>query len=239
MYSSVNIERILFVDIETVPQSAGYDCLSNDMRRLWDKKAANIVRYDSGVDSSSPAHLYGRAGIYAEFGKVVCVSAAFIRDGKLYVKSYTSYIEGEVLSAFAALVDKYFGTAECRLCGHNLKEFDLPYLCRRMIVNGVTIPKVMNLMGRKSWDNPHIDTLDMWKFGDYKHYTSLELLATTMGIPSPKDDIDGSEVATVYWNDKDLARIATYCEKDTITVAQLFLKMTGQEPISQECIIIK
>lgn len=239
MYSSVNIERILFVDIETVPQSAGYDCLSNDMRRLWDKKAANIVRYDSGVDSSSPAHLYGRAGIYAEFGKVVCVSAAFIRDGKLYVKSYTSHIEGEVLSAFAALVDKYFGTAECRLCGHNLKEFDLPYLCRRMIVNGVTIPKVMNLMGRKSWDNPHIDTLDMWKFGDYKHYTSLELLATTMGIPSPKDDIDGSEVAAVYWNDKDLARIATYCEKDTITVAQLFLKMTGQEPISQECIIIK
>lgn len=239
MYSSVNIERILFVDIETVPQSAGYDCLSNDMRRLWDKKAANIVRYDSSVDSSSPAHLYGRAGIYAEFGKVVCVSAAFIRDGKLYVKSYTSHIEGEVLSAFAALVDKYFGTAECRLCGHNLKEFDLPYLCRRMIVNGVTIPKVMNLMGRKSWDNPHIDTLDMWKFGDYKHYTSLELLATTMGIPSPKDDIDGSEVAAVYWNDKDLARIATYCEKDTITVAQLFLKMTGQEPISQECIIIK
>ncbi len=239
MYSSVNIERILFVDIETVPQSAGYDCLSNDMRRLWDKKAANIVRYDSGVDSSSPAHLYGRAGIYAEFGKVVCVSAAFIRDGKLYVKSYTSHIEGEVLSAFAALVDKYFGTAECRLCGHNLKEFDLPYLCRRMIVNGVTIPKVMNLMGRKSWDNPHIDTLDMWKFGDYKHYTSLELLATTMGIPSPKDDIDGSEVAAVYWNDKDLARIAAYCEKDTITVAQLFLKMTGQEPISQECIIIK
>lgn len=239
MYSSVNIERILFVDIETVPQSAGYDCLSNDMRRLWDKKAANIVRYDSGVDSSSPAHLYGRAGIYAEFGKVVCVSAAFIRDGKLYVKSYTSHIEGEVLSAFAALVDKYFGTAECRLCGHNLKEFDLPYLCRRMIVNGVTIPKVMNLMGRKSWDNPHIDTLDMWKFGDYKHYTSLELLATTMGIPSPKDDIDGSEVATVYWNDKDLGRIAAYCEKDTITVAQLFLKMTGQEPISQECIIIK
>ncbi len=239
MYSSVNIERILFVDIETVPQSAGYDCLSNDMRRLWDKKAANIVRYDSSVDSSSPAHLYGRAGIYAEFGKVVCVSAAFIRDGKLYVKSYTSHIEGEVLSAFAALVDKYFGTAECRLCGHNLKEFDLPYLCRRMIVNGVTIPKVMNLMGRKSWDNPHIDTLDMWKFGDYKHYTSLELLATTMGIPSPKDDIDGSEVATVYWNDKDLARIAAYCEKDTITVAQLFLKMTGQEPISQECIIIK
>jgi uncharacterized protein YprB with RNaseH-like and TPR domain len=167
------------------------------------------------------------------------VSAAFIRDGKLYVKSYTSHIEGEVLSAFAALVDKYFGTAECRLCGHNLKEFDLPYLCRRMIVNGVTIPKVMNLMGRKSWDNPHIDTLDMWKFGDYKHYTSLELLATIMGIPSPKDDIDGSEVATVYWNDKDLARIAAYCEKDTITVAQLFLKMTGQEPISQECIIIK
>ena len=197
------------------------------------------MRYEAYEDFNSPKDLYSRAGIYAEFGKVVCVSAAFIRDGKLYVKSYTSHIEGEVLSAFAALVDKYFGTAECRLCGHNLKEFDLPYLCRRMIVNGVTIPKVMNLMGRKSWDNPHIDTLDMWKFGDYKHYTSLELLATTMGIPSPKDDIDGSEVAAVYWNDKDLARIAAYCEKDTITVAQLFLKMTGQEPISQECIIIK
>lgn len=239
MYSSVNIERILFVDIETVPQSAGYDCLSDDMRQLWDKKAANIVRYDSSGDNSSPADLYRRAGIYAEFGKVVCVSAAFIRDGKLYVKSYTSHIEGEVLSAFAALVDKYFGTAECRLCGHNLKEFDLPYLCRRMIVNGVPIPKVMNLMGRKSWDNPHIDTLDMWKFGDYKHYTSLELLAATMEIPSPKDDIDGSEVAAVYWNDKDLTRIATYCEKDTITVAQLFLKMTGRDIILKENIIKK
>ena len=239
MYSSVNIERILFVDIETVPQSAGYDCLDEDMRRLWDKKAATIIKYSNNSGDTTPQDLYERAGIYAEFGKVVCVSAAFIKDGKLYVKSYTSHIEGEILSAFSELVTKHFGTAECRLCGHNLKEFDLPYLCRRMIVNGVPVPKIMNLMGRKSWDNIHLDTLDMWKFGDYKHYTSLELLAKTMGIASPKDDIDGSEVAGVYWNDKDLNRIATYCEKDTITVAQLFLKMTGREPISQEYIIIK
>ena len=239
MYSSVNIERILFVDIETVPQSAGYDCLDEDMRRLWDKKAATIIKYSNNSGDTAPQDLYERAGIYAEFGKVVCVSAAFIKDGKLYVKSYTSHIEGEILSAFSELVTKHFGTAECRLCGHNLKEFDLPYLCRRMIVNGVPVPKIMNLMGRKSWDNIHLDTLDMWKFGDYKHYTSLELLAKTMGIASPKDDIDGSEVAEVYWKDKDLNRIATYCEKDTITVAQLFLKMTGREPISQEYIIIK
>lgn len=239
MYSSVNIERILFVDIETVPQSAGYDCLDDSMRQLWDKKANTIARYDNSGTINSPAQLYERAGIYAEFGKVVCVSAAFIREGKLYVKSYASHIEKEILSAFAELVAKHFGTAECRLCGHNLKEFDLPYLCRRMIVNGVPIPKTMNLMGRKSWDNMHIDTLDMWKFGDYKHYTSLELLATTMGIPSPKDDIDGSEVAEVYWTNKDLSRIATYCEKDTITVAQLFLKMTGRETIKQDYIIIK
>jgi uncharacterized protein YprB with RNaseH-like and TPR domain len=239
MYSNINIEKILFLDIETVPQYAEYKYLTDDIKHLWDRKAESLARYETYAEEPSPEYLYSRAGIYAEFGKVVCVSAAFIRDGKLYVKSYTSHCEEEILSAFAELVTKHFGTAECRLCGHNLKEFDLPYLCRRMIVNGVPIPKTMNLMGQKSWNNPHIDTLDMWKFGDYKHYTSLELLATTMGIPSPKDDIDGSEVATVYWNDKDLARIAAYCEKDTITVAQLFLKMTGREPIKQDNIIIK
>ena len=239
MYSDINIEKILFLDIETVSQYAEYDVLSEQIKALWDKKAASLMRYETHEDFNSPKDLYSRAGIYAEFGKVVCISVGFIRDNKLYLKSYCEDNEKTILSQFASLVNGHFNNKENHFCGHNIKEFDIPYLCRRMLVNGIEIPKIMNLMGKKTWENPHIDTMEMWKFGDFKHYTPLDLLANIFEIPSPKDDIDGSEVGMVYWNEKDLKRIATYCEKDTATVAQLFLKMTGKEIISQENIIKK
>lgn len=239
MYSSVNIERILFMDIETVPQSAEYDCLDESMRQLWDKKASTLVRYECHGEDIRPEDLYPRAGIYAEFGKVVCISVGFIKDHKLYIKSYCGYDEKEILLQFANLVNKHFNNRDNHFCGHNIKEFDIPYLCRRMLINGINIPQIMNLMGKKTWENPHIDTLEMWKFGDYKHYTSLELLATIFDLPSPKNDIDGSDVKNVFWIEKDLDKIASYCEKDTTTVAQLFLKMTGKEIISQDNIIKK
>ena len=239
MYSTINIEKILFLDIETVPQYAEYKYLTDDIKHLWDRKAESLARHETYAEEPSPEYLYSRAGIYAEFGKIVCISVAYIRNNTLFTKSFYSDDEKEILSQFANLVNGYFNTKDHRLCGHNLKEFDVPYLCRRMLVNEITIPQTINLMGKRSWENYHFDTLDMWKFGDYKHYTSLELLANIFGIPSPKNDIDGSDVADVYWKDNDLERIANYCSKDTITVAQLFLKMTGRQIILSENIIKK
>lgn len=239
MYPDINVEKILFIDIETVSQYADYDDLDEQTKTLWDHKATVLMQHDAHKDFGSPKELYSRAGIYAEFGKVVCISVGFIRKDKLYIKSYCSNDEKDILNQFSALVKGHFNNKENHLCGHNVKEFDIPYLCRRMLINGIEIPQVMNLMGKKSWESPHIDTLEMWKFGDYKHYTPLNLLTNVFGIPSPKDDINGSDVGSVYWNEKNLTRIATYCEKDTTTVAQLFLKMTGKELITNQNIIKK
>ena len=125
------------------------------------------------------------------------------------------------------------------LCAHNGKEFDFPYLCRRLIINGIPIPAILNTSGKKPWEVCHLDTLELWKFGDFKSFTSLNLLAHTLGIPTPKDDIDGSKVWSVYWNDKDLKRIVNYCQKDVITVAQILLKFQGGVLIRQENIEIK
>jgi DNA polymerase elongation subunit (family B) len=120
------------------------------------------------------------------------------------------------------------------LCAHNGKEFDFPYLSRRMMVNGISLPAVLDNAGKKPWEVKFVDTLELWKFGDYKHYTSLELLAYLFGIPTPKDDIDGSMVAGIYYQEKDLPRIARYCEKDVLTIIRLLLKFAGQDTIAEE-----
>ena len=218
------IDKILFIDVETAPLYPTYDAADEQTRYLWDKKYQNLVRFES-CPESSPAEIYARAGIYAEFGKVICISVGFFKKDKFYVHSFAGHDEKKLLTDFAKIVETYFNDANSRFCGHNIKEFDIPFIARRMLINGMALPKIINISGMRPWENPHLDTLDMWKFGDYKHYTSLELLATIFGIPTPKDDINGSMVYGVYWKDNDLPRIARYCEKDTITVAKLFFKL--------------
>lgn len=217
-------ERILFLDIETVPQYRTFEELPEKFQSLWNKKA-DLIRKK---EADSAAELYQRAGIYSEFGKIICISVGFVsvQGGKYSarIKSFFGDDETKVLNDFAALVNQSkFDT----LCGHNGKEFDFPYISRRMIVNGISIPAMLNNSGKKPWEINHKDTMEMWKFGDYKSFVSLDLLATILNIPTPKDDIDGSEVYGVYYNDGDLQRIANYCQKDVATLMKVYYRILG------------
>lgn len=229
MIHKLNLEHILFLDIETVPELEDFQNLDDTKKELWDLK----TRYQR-KEEFSPEEFYERAGIWAEFGKIVCISVGYFNiNGDLREFRVTSFFGDEVkiLNDFKVLISTHFGQPKHLLCGHNGKEFDFPYIARRMIINGIDIPYKLNLFGKKPWEVPHLDTLELWKFGDYKNYTSLKLLTHILGIPSPKDDIDGSDVSRVYYNEPDgIDRIVTYCEKDTIAVAQIFLRLRN-EPI--------
>lgn len=222
----IDLKNILFLDIETVPQKASFADLSSEMQILF----ADKTKYQRNEEITAE-DFYQRAGIWAEFGKIICISVGYFVDKSLEkqfrVTSFTGD-ETKILTDFKALLDKYFNKPEHLLCAHNGKEFDFPYMARRMIINRIAIPEKLNLFGKKPWEIAHLDTMDLWKFGDYKHYTSLKLLANILEIPSPKDDIDGSQVAQVFYKENDIDRIVTYCEKDTITVAQLLLRFLNK-----------
>ncbi|HRX30359.1 MAG TPA: 3'-5' exonuclease [Tenuifilaceae bacterium] len=219
-------EDILFLDIETVPQFENYKQLPEVDKLLWDKKAKNIDK-----EAENGENIYERAGIYAEFGKIICISSGLIvnKNGERFfrVKSFYGDNEKELLESFADMLKLFGNRKNVSLCAHNGKEFDFPYIARRMLINGIELPNILNVAGKKPWEVPFLDTMELWKFGDFKHYTSLNLLTHVFNIPSPKDDIDGSQVAECYYVQKDLQRIATYCEKDTLAVAQLFLRYNG------------
>jgi len=234
MLNKINIERILFLDIETVPLHSDYNQLEEKFKALWDKKASFLIKNEDDTPESS----YERAGIYAEFGKIVCISVGFLKGNIFRIKSFYSEDENKLLSEFINLLEKYYSFKQHLLCAHNGKEFDFPYIARRILINGLKLPDILDNAGKKPWEVAHLDTLELWKFGDYKNYTSLELLAAVFDIPTPKNDIDGSEVAGVFWKDNDLQRIVTYCQKDVLTIAQLFLRYQGKPLISQENVII-
>ncbi|MEI6678516.1 MAG: 3'-5' exonuclease [Mariniphaga sp.] len=228
-------EHVLFIDIETVPSFENLSDLPENMQKLWTKKAGQI-----GKDGETADDLYNRAGIYAEFGKIVCISAGKIyRKGKeraYRVKSYAGDDEKSLLMQFSEMVSAFMSNPTHKLCAHNGQEFDFPYIARRMLINGLPLPPVLDIAGSKPWEVKELmlDTLQLWKFGDYKHYSSLELLCAVFNIPTPKDDIDGSQVAHVYYKELDIQRIARYCEKDTFAIAQLILRFKGEPLISQD-----
>lgn len=238
--SAYPVSNILFLDIETVPQFSSYHELPVEWRQLWDSKSNSLIKYHEGETNES---LYPRAGIYAEFGKIICISCGVLQGGgehrKMILKSFAGDDEKILLEQFNDMLGKWAGNETKFLCAHNGKEFDFPFLCRRMIVHGLTIPPILNIAGKKPWEVAHLDTLELWKFGDFKSFTSLALLAQTLGIPTPKDDIDGSMVWKVYWQEKNLQRIITYCQKDVVTVAQILLRMNGEPLLKEENIAIK
>jgi 3'-5' exonuclease len=223
MLDNIKPEDILFIDIETVPQSPSMNLLDPRMQTLWDKKSKS---FRSPEESASD--VYGRAGIYAEFGRIICISAGFIRDGLpvgFRVKSFFGNDERELLKGFSTMLAKFSATRkDPLLCAHNGKEFDYPYIARRLVINSMNIPAILDNAGKKPWEVRLLDTMDLWKFGDFKNYTSLDLLTAILGIASPKDDIDGSMVAKVYYEDNDLERIVRYCEKDVLAIAQILLR---------------
>ena len=236
MLENINIETILFLDIETIPMVQNYEALPEPFRKLWDKKAEVLTRNERNPDDSTraPGQVFERAGIYAEFGKIICISTGVLRNGTLWIKSYAGDDEKLILSEFAGMLAKASGKKFQYLCAHNGKEFDYPYIIRRMLINGIPVPSILNLCMKKPWEVNHFDTMELWKFGDFKNYTSLELLAVVFNIPTPKDDIHGSDVASVYYEDKDLPRIVRYCQKDVITIVNLFLKFQMKEIVTDE-----
>lgn len=232
MFPKTPLNKILFLDIETVPQFASYEEVPTIEKIYWEEKTAYQRK-----EGETPEAFYERAGIWAEFGKIICLTVGYFTSAsasrQFRLKTFSGP-EYEILMGFKSLLDRYFSTLKHRLCAHNGKEFDFPYIARRMLVNHIQLPKLLALFDAKPWEVPHIDTLHLWRFGDYKHYTSLKLMAHVLGIPSPKDDIDGSQIAQVYYQDKDIDRIITYCEKDVITIAQLYLRLQNHTLLKQE-----
>ena len=234
MLNNIDIENILFIDIETVSMTRNYNDLPERLKPLWDKKTEMLIKNERiSEETKSPEQVFSRSGIYAEFGKIVCISTGFVRNGTLRIKSFYGKDEKMLLFDFTYLLNKSAGKTIQFLCAHNGKEFDYPYLIRRMLINDIAVPSILDLTGKKPWEVNHFDTMELWKFGDYKSYTSLELLAAVFNIPSPKDDIQGSDVSRVYWEEDDLPRIVTYCQKDVVTIVNLFLRFQ-RKPILQE-----
>lgn len=235
MLENIDLNQVLVIDIETVPQYPSFDDLSTEMQQLWGDK----TRYQR-KEGETPAEYYVRAGILSEFGKIICISVGIFtnktKNISFRVKSFYGDNEHKILEEFSALLNKQ--SDNLILCAHNGKEFDFPYLCRRLLINDMNIPHQLRIHGKKPWEVYHLDTMDLWKFGDYKNYTSLNLLAAVLNIPSPKDDIDGSMVCGVYWEEKNLERIKNYCEKDVITTARILLKFKALPQLSDEDIVI-
>ena len=234
---SIAVENLFFIDIETVSCSESYELLTDEWKELWTEKINKALPDTTTAEEYYPK----RAGIMAEFAKVICISFGYIKteNGKqqLRIKSIYSDDEKEILEKFIDTVCQLQAKSNWCFTGHNIKEFDIPFLCRRILVNNISIPDCFNFQAMKPWDVPVLDTLHLWRFGDYKHYTSLKLLAATLGVPSPKDDIDGSKVGEVYWAEKDLPRIALYCQKDVATVANIILRFKNLPLLSEEQIV--
>jgi uncharacterized protein YprB with RNaseH-like and TPR domain len=234
MIYNLNPEKVLFLDIETVPMVSEYNLLPEKFKLLWNHKAERIKH----EDTDTPEMLFTRAGIYAEFGKIICISAGYLKFREFRIKSFFGEDEYELLKGFSEMLEKHYNPKDNLLCAHNGKEFDYPYIARRMLINGLRLPEMINIAGKKPWEVAHLDTMELWKFGDYKNYTSLELLSAVFNITTPKDDIDGSMVADVYYRENDLGRIVRYCQRDTLTVAQLLLSYLGRPQIKEEDIKI-
>lgn len=235
MIEKIQLEHILFLDIETVPEQENYNTLDEDLQQLWEQK----TQYQR-KDDFTPEAFYDRAGIWAEFGKIICISVGYFTfKGDIRHFRVTSFFgtEDKILKDFSNLLNNHFNQPQHILCGHNAKEFDFPFIARRMIINQIAIPQKLNLFGKKPWEIPHLDTMELWKFGDYKTFTSLKLLTKVLGIPSPKDDIDGSQVGHTFYVEKDIDRIVTYCEKDVIAVAQVLLRLRRDDLLIEEEII--
>ena len=233
MMKQVQFEKILFLDIETVPQAYQFEQLDEKSKALFETKN----RFQISPEKSIEQIFEERGGILAEFGKIVCISVGMLHEGSqgksIRLKSYYHDDEETLLKQFKRLLEDHYNTPYHVLCGHNSKEFDIPYICRRMLINGIALPSILQIAGKKPWEINHIDTMELWKFGDYKSYTSLSLLCHVMNIPTPKDDISGADVARVYYEENDLQRIMVYCEKDVVALIQLFLRLQG-EPLVDE-----
>lgn len=233
MLQYIRPEQLLIFDIETVPAVKAYDELPEHFQKLFEDKVGRFRK----EEEDRATYYFSKAGIYAEFGKIIVISCGYIQktnnEYELRIKTFYGHDEKKLLKEFTETLQN-FSKNNFALCGHNIKEFDVPWLCRRLLINNMPLPPVLDIYGKKPWETNFLDTLELWKFGDFKHYTSLHLLATILNIPTPKDDIDGSMVGKIYWENSDLDRIAKYCSKDVLTVAQIILRMKDEPLLKAE-----
>ena len=242
MFQAINIYNLIFIDIETVPQYSSFEQLSPSMKELWAAKHATLHIPDETAEDG----YLNRAGVYSEFAKIICISVGFFhydrdKNQKIFrLKSFADDDEKKLLDDFIKMIGKNFGDTErSHFCGHNIREFDIPFISRRLLINRFDLPDMFDNAGKRPWEMQDVDTMQLWKFGDYKSYTSLKLLADVFGIPTPKDDIEGKDVCKVYWQEKALARITEYCQKDVVTVARLLLRFKGDyEPLNDDYVIV-
>jgi len=248
MSKSFEVGKILFFDIETVSLTSNYPELPPSLQELWQRKAKSF--YPNNEEELTVEQLQesfrNKAAIFAEFGKIVCISMGIaywdkeVGQYKIRLKSFAQASEEELLKSFCELLNKHYSNPLINaLAGHNIKEFDIPYICRRLIINRLGLPEILKISGKKPWElNYFLDTMEMWKFGDWKSYTSLKLLTAIFDIPSPKDDIDGSQVGQVYWEENDLMRISRYCEKDVLATMLVYDRLSGDNLFNDENILV-
>jgi len=233
MMHELKLGNVLFLDIETVPFVESFDELNEQQKKHWDTRSAYLRK-----EGKEASEVWTNAGLFAEFGKIVCISAGIFsrltEPRRFRIKSFYGDDEVKIIRDFSGLIRKFRKGNELRLCAHNGKEFDFPFLARRIVILGEKLPEVLNIAGKKPWELNFIDTLELWRFGEHRNYTSLALLTEVLGISNPKDDLDGSQVAGVFYREKDPERIARYCEKDVLAVAQVLLRLRGEKPIPEE-----
>jgi len=230
-----HLKNILFIDIETVSQESHIDLLDERIKKLWLKKASYLHNNDNLSDED---FYLKRSSIYAEFGKIICIGIGGIffddnQEPTLRVKMIRGESEAEILEQFRAILEKHKAAANLMLCAHNGKEFDFPYICRRMLVNGITLPRILQVSGKKPWEINHIDTLDLWKFGDYKHFVPLDLLAILFDIPGSETEVSGELVNDLYYKENDKVKIERYCADQIIVLTQLYMKMNNWSLINE------
>ena len=242
MLPNINIFELLYIDIETVPQFSSHEQMNGNLKELWAAKHLLVRKEES--ENAEDGYLK-RAGVYAEFAKIVCISIGYFKKDKatkqqtFRVKSFSGDDEKALLEEFVLLINKNFSPEHYSFCGHNIREFDIPFICRRLLIHRLQFPEILQVTGKRPWEMNDVDTLQLWKFGDYNSFTSLKLLAEVLGIPSPKDDIEGKDVCRVYWNENGLARIVEYCQKDVVTVARLLLRFKGEtETLEDDAVVI-
>ena len=235
---NISLDNLFLLDIETVSSKESFQHLEDDWKELWTEKIKRNLSPELTAEELYPQ----RAAIFAEFARVICISFGYFKkendQWELRIKSIYGHSEIDILNEFSMTINnlpvkKYPWV----FAGHNIKEFDIPFICRRMLANDVRIPKRMSFQNMKPWETPIVDTLHLWRFGDYKNYTSLKLLAAVLGVPSPKDDIDGSQVGNVYWRENDLNRISVYCEKDVLTVGNILLRFDGLPVLREDQVV--
>jgi len=241
VYPSTQLRRILFLDIETASSEASFEELTDSIKEHWKKKARRHVNSEEYpyFDDDLEAIYQDKAAIHAEFARVVCISVGFIIQHEdqlaLRIKTFVHEDEAILLQTFAELLDKhYYDKHNQFLCGHNIKEFDVPFICRRMMIHGIKLPNLLNIAGHKPWQTHHLlDTMEMWKYGDYKHYTSLDLLCEVLGVPTSKTDMNGAQVSRAFWDGR-INEISQYCEEDVLATVRVYQRCVGLVQIAAE-----